>query len=183
MTVSKRTIFTVLIFTCIANFSPSYAGRLDDFEKDATKSSSSSSSSDSSDSYDSNSGSIADSIFPDFSFITDFYIFLENIYQCGETSMLRSSSMPIINILPEEDLLSDIQPHKLGEAITSFVKLETTYQNIESDIDTVDARIEVGYGPFAVQLRIPLISATYSTRSRPPIPEDLGQFVGAKRRC
>jgi len=32
-------------------------------------------------------------------------------------------------------------------------------------------------------LRIPLISATYSTRSRPPIPEDLGQFVGAKRRC
>jgi len=32
-------------------------------------------------------------------------------------------------------------------------------------------------------MRIPLISATYSTRSRPPIPEDLGQFVGAKRRC
>jgi len=34
-----------------------------------------------------------------------------------------------------------------------------------------------------VNVRIPLISATYSTRSRPPIPEDLGQFVGAKRRC
>jgi len=33
------------------------------------------------------------------------------------------------------------------------------------------------------EVRIPLISATYSTRSRPPIPEDLGQFVGAKRRC
>jgi len=36
---------------------------------------------------------------------------------------------------------------------------------------------------FDQYLRIPLISATYSTRSRPPIPEDLGQFVGAKRRC
>jgi len=43
--------------------------------------------------------------------------------------------------------------------------------------------LAIGQHQATDRLRIPLISATYSTRSRPPIPEDLGQFVGAKRRC
>jgi len=55
---------------------------------------------------------------------------------------------------------------------------------IASIEDTTKRRqAEAELAEYQQHLRIPLISATYSTRSRPPIPEDLGQFVGAKRRC
>lgn len=46
-----------------------------------------------------------------------------------------------------------VQPRRSGEALIPFVRVDAGYQAVESDVDAIDARLEVGFGPFAVQGR------------------------------
>jgi len=76
-----------------------------------------------------------------------------------------------------------VQRIKSDQAVPVFLVAEVVLElagkvNMDISLNWREERRDLHH-----DLRIPLISATYSTRSRPPIPEDLGQFVGAKRRC
>lgn len=40
----------------------------------------------------------------------------------------------------------------LGEPLLPFARLDLAYQSVESDVDAMDVRAELGYGPFAAQV-------------------------------
>jgi hypothetical protein len=46
-----------------------------------------------------------------------------------------------------------IRHRKPGESLIPFVRFDYGYQNVDSDIDASDYRIEFGYGPFGFQVR------------------------------
>jgi hypothetical protein len=45
---------------------------------------------------------------------------------------------------------SDFESRNVGKPFTPFLRVDISYQNVESDIDAYDLRAEAGYGPIAV---------------------------------
>ncbi|NOY68419.1 MAG: hypothetical protein GXP53_02850 [Deltaproteobacteria bacterium] len=46
--------------------------------------------------------------------------------------------------------ISDATPRKAGEPLIPFFRADISRQNLESDVNALDFRAEVGYGPFAL---------------------------------
>ncbi len=64
----------------------------------------------------------------------------------GEASWARVSD--------DADRLADfdLDARELGDPLLPFVRLDFAYQDVESDIEALDYRAQVGYGPFAFEL-------------------------------
>lgn len=73
---------------------------------------------------------------------------LEALGQCllfgGEASWARVQPSPV-----DADLL-DVSPRNAGEAVIPFARLDIGYQNVESDVEALDWRLEGGYGPIGI---------------------------------
>ncbi len=46
----------------------------------------------------------------------------------------------------------DLEARELGDPLLPFVRLDFAYLDVESDVEALDYRAQVGYGPFAVEL-------------------------------
>ena len=47
-----------------------------------------------------------------------------------------------------------VAPREAGAADLAFIRFDLAYQDLESDVDAWDGRVEAGYGPAAVQYRL-----------------------------
>jgi len=47
-----------------------------------------------------------------------------------------------------------VAPRETGSADLPFIRFDFAYQDLESDVDAFDGRVEAGYGPAAVQYRL-----------------------------
>lgn len=146
--VSKSRLFTVLV-VCLLVCPSVFAGKLRDFEKDATENKEKSA--------DKNCATVSyrgdeddsDSDHDPFGFFLVGAVIVEG----GVNSWNR--------VAPEErkttricnEFLSPSDRRRLGEALVPFARLDAAYQNVESDVHALDTRLELGYGPFAVQAR------------------------------
>ncbi len=138
-------ILVVCLFSCPSTF----AGKLEDFEKDATKKQERSAG------QNSGRGSHADR--SDRGSLFDFLDFSAAvgtiITEGGMNSWDRVASEAAITARPRKEGSPPLERRQLGEALIPFVRLDTSYQHVESDIHALDARLELGYGPFAVSAR------------------------------
>jgi hypothetical protein len=46
----------------------------------------------------------------------------------------------------------DLEARELGDPLVPFVRLDFAYQEVQSDVEALDYRAQVGYGPFALEL-------------------------------
>ena len=56
-------------------------------------------------------------------------------------------------VFSPQDIYNGLSPRKKGEALLPFIRLDTGFQYVDSDIDALDFRLEVGAGPFGAQFR------------------------------
>lgn len=45
------------------------------------------------------------------------------------------------------------EPRETGEVLIPFFRLDAAYQNVDSDVEAIDIRAELGYGPIALSIR------------------------------
>jgi len=123
----------ILVFA-FAFATPALAGKLDDFERDATEGSS-------------DDGGGHDGDYDDSAYEPPagawWVLFLPLIG--AEQSYER--------VRPGATSLDYLKPRRPGEAVIPFVRADVAYQLVESDVDAWDLRAELGYGPVAVQVR------------------------------
>ncbi len=128
-TITCLTLFTL----CTLLFASSaYAGKLDDFEKDATEKKENSED-------DDNIGVLIEGI---FKLIIDLSTEPENSDSSTSESVdsTKSSSTRKSNGFERE----------FGVAFTPYVRVDAAYQDVESDVEAYDLRLEFGYSFFAV---------------------------------
>lgn len=134
------------------------AGKLEDFEKDATKENRDREKKDTKEDRSGGSpgGTLADSFFD---------VIVEGVVKGVFAAMLYGGSHSMKRVDPLDARPSEnITPRREGEALLPFIRLDFSLQNVESDVTAWDWRGEAGYGPFAVQFR--------TTRYEEKIPPD-----------
>jgi len=72
---------------------------------------------------------------------------------------------------PDSITIASVKSRKSGEPLIPFLRLDLNYQNVESDVEALDSRLEAGYGPFGVQARI-----THYNEQEPEDELDIQQF-------
>jgi hypothetical protein len=126
-----------------------YAGPLRDFERDVTHDGSSKGSSSSSD-HDRDHG-------PD----PQYYAAPD---QCGASDpwcdqwlgiipaiLIGGGACSWLRVHPQADVnTAEIEPRKPGEPVIPFLRLDGAYVGVDQTIDALDGRVQVGYGPAAV---------------------------------
>jgi len=127
------------------------AGALDDFEDDATLKRNEYEKK-KKDSRDYDSDSSHGECFGDNACID---LFGRVIIFCGALSWQRVKPDQLPDLSLFNDDIENIKHRKTGEFLIPFVRLDTSYQNVESDVDAFDYRVELGYGPFGIQTRQP----------------------------
>ncbi len=149
--ISLILLFLFLHLTPFPNFS--LAGKLDDLEKDVAEKKSPSE--ERSAVYDEQVDPITGQVYPD------------NIGEAIGGSILDGllSGMLFIYGMGVEGSLKRINgdstatdgllytPRELGEPLIPYLRTDIRFQDVESDIEAIDSRVEAGYGPFAVQGR------------------------------
>jgi hypothetical protein len=127
------------------------AGKLDDFEESATKKSACDSKDpdcdkghkdrrdDKDDDGEDGDRGVAE-------FLAELFV---NVFAVG-----GMTSWKRVQAVDPDPWLSSIGPRQLGEVTIPFLRLDAVYQNIESDVDAMDYRAEVGYGPLAVHYNL-----------------------------
>jgi|GEM_PF-1395706 len=71
---------------------------------------------------------------------------------------------------------TNIEPRQPGEPALPLVRFDLSYQDVESDVYAVDGRLELGYGPFGLEYR-----QTRYEESSPDTDLDLIQIHGLYR--
>jgi hypothetical protein len=138
---------TLLVFLLVS--SHAQAGRLGEFERDATQPEnkpsppipSSSAPSPSETEKKPDSSDTFDELLWDLFFLPFEY--------GGISSYLRVSSQPVT----EEEFPHKIEKRQLGEPVIPFTRMDIHLQHIASNLFAVDSRAEFGYGPFGLQVR------------------------------
>lgn len=46
----------------------------------------------------------------------------------------------------------DLEPRDPGEPLIPFLRVDAAYQDVESDVDALDYRVQIGYGPIGFEL-------------------------------
>lgn len=128
----NKIVYIFLFFLLFVN--SLYAGKLNDFEKEATKDTPEPATRSSS--TDSDEG---DDSFSEFLIGVIFYTFAYGGISSWERMKLNSSV---------------IETRILGEPGLPILRFDTSYQDVESDVYAIDNRLEVGYGPFGCDYRI-----------------------------
>jgi len=73
--------------------------------------------------------------------------FYDAIILTGWTSWDRVQPRPI------DEGYVFAKPREIGEVLIPFFRLDAAYQNVDSDVDAIDVRAELGYGPVALSIR------------------------------
>ncbi|UCG59105.1 MAG: hypothetical protein JSU70_06270, partial [Phycisphaerales bacterium] len=143
--VSRSLAVSVLCLSVLAN--DAVAGKLGAFEADATKERSSHGRDRvSRDPYDD-----WDDTYPhsDRRSMSDLFlndIFLFSLIQPGRASWARATddATRLANL--------DLDAREPGDPLIPFVRFDAAYQDVESDVEALDYRVQVGYGPIGFEL-------------------------------
>ncbi|MBA4366380.1 MAG: hypothetical protein C0403_01935 [Desulfobacterium sp.] len=155
----QKSKFTLLLCIYFIIFSPQvFAGKIDDFERDATKekvekrrtpSKTDKIKTTLGDEIASNCiGGCADVFLSKM--ISSLFI---NAAYFGVVSWHRSDSEESSLRPPYSEQDISIENRKLGQALIPIFRVDLCYQNVESDVEALDLRTEVGYGPVSIQAR------------------------------
>lgn len=160
-------VSALVIILVVSLSSPAFSGTLEDFEKDATEKRQHR--------YDKNEdededegfwvkffGAIFGGLFGDDADDDDDYA----------RSFSRNRRINSHSEVPSINLKKQVY----NEILLPAFRLDSSYQNVKSDIDALDVRAEAGYGPFAMQGRI-----TRYTEEEPSDELDLIQVHGLFR--
>lgn len=150
---SERTwMGTVLIALLLSG--PVWAGKLGEFEEDATKGRTNRRTETDHDhdhhhDHDHNDDTWEDCCVPDF--WGDFFeVAFIGVYHGGAVSLARMMPVPEWSDEGEETSLTHLEPRESGDPLIPLVRFDMAYHNIESDVSAVEYRGEVGYGPLAL---------------------------------
>lgn len=149
----KRCLFLLLSGLMVFSFNTS-AGKLDDFEQGATKKSKCDPTGrdcdkDDKDDKDHKDDKDYEGDADDLSiagFLADVFV---NVFQVG-----GMNSWDRVQAVEPDPVPSPVGRRQLGEFTTPFLRLDAVYQDIESDVDAMDYRAELGYGPVAVHYNL-----------------------------
>ena len=132
--------YIICTFLCLLIFSGNtYAGKLDDFEKDVKKQERRKGKKS-----DSSSGDFIDSCLGDA--IGD--IFIEGVAHL----MIAGGAMSMARIDPRPKHSSDeyFKARKMGEPLIPYLRLDISHREVESDLSAKDYHGEIGYGALAI---------------------------------
>lgn len=146
---------------------PAFAGKLDEFEEKATEKKKKPDQE--AESKESKSKDRASEDKGCLEAIADLYFELlaDAFLTCGKLSWRRIQK-DFDSDLP---LYEGMRYRKPGESLIPFVRFDYGYQNVESDIDASDYRVEFGYGPLGFQVR-----KTFYVEDDPNDKLDVTQF-------
>lgn len=113
---------------------PAFAGKLDDFERDASKPEPAPAPQQTSS--DEDSDGFFEALFEEF-----FWELFKAVIGGGGAASL------------ERAVGAGLEPRAKGEAAIPFVRTDATFQDVRSDVTALDLRAEAGYGPLALEAR------------------------------
>lgn len=70
----------------------------------------------------------------------------------------------------------DVEPREPGDPLIPFVRFDAAYQDVQSDVEAFDYRVQVGYGPLALEL-----NQTRYWEQAPPDSLDIYRVYGLYR--
>jgi hypothetical protein len=147
------------------------AGKLEDFEKDATKERVEDKTPEPSHSHHHGTESMVDRDVANClgggiaSFLGLFLV------EFGKVSYHRAGPDDYVVKSPSSEKETVIENRKSGQALIPIARLDISYQDVESDVSAMDYRGEVGYGPVALQVR-----ETHYAEERPDDDLDILQI-------
>jgi hypothetical protein len=168
--VKKVSVLSALCLSVLVSYAS--AGKLRSFERDATRDRSGRDrrsdrpdpTFDSDDSYirHGRSGSISDFMFNDLLYLS--------LIHPGRRSWARVSA--------DSARLGDLtlEPREPGDPLIPFVRFDAAYQDVDSDVEAFDYRVQVGYGPVGVELH-----QTRYWEQQPPDSLDIYRVYGLYR--
>jgi hypothetical protein len=75
------------------------------------------------------------------------------LVEFGKTSFHRAGPDDYVVKSPSSEKETVIENRKSGQALIPITRLDISYQDVEADVSAMDYRAEVGYGPVALQVR------------------------------
>ena len=72
---------------------------------------------------------------------------------CGIT-LAAGGAGSLYRVTEAEPIDVIVEPRSLGEPLLPFARIDLAYQNLQSDIDALDLRVEGGYGPIGGHFNI-----------------------------
>jgi len=146
--IAKKLVLIVLLI-CYA--STTMAGKLDQFEVEATKPTEDSSSQQPTSQQDSQLDYDNDGERDSSDDILN--VFLEAIAEIAFYSIVYGGVSSWERVRPSAQASETLTPREFGDPAIPFARIDVNYQSVSSDIDALDSRLELGFGPFGVQYR------------------------------
>lgn len=139
----------VVLFICYA--STTIAGKLDQFEVEATKPTEDSTSQQSTPQQDNQLDYDDDSERDTSDDISN--VFIEVMAEFAFYSVVYGGVSSWEKVQPSGRTNETQTPREFGDPAIPFARIDVNYQSVNSDIDARDSRVELGFGPFGVQYR------------------------------
>ena len=139
-----KTFILILISVCLVTPSAVQAGKLGDFEESATSKGETTEAPESHDEDDNDDDDDDDRY--DYDDYDDDDYDDDNVTNDNDGDVYEDSRYAVLG----SSILSRASAHTKGEPAMPLLRLDATYQNVESDVEAIDFRAEAGYGWLAL---------------------------------